>query len=82
MQADVRNLDQKVISTASAVLHAPVQVCLGAPHHACVSVTATNNTAYSCQKAYSEPRLVLISYSTMTQLPHLFDNIYILSACD
>ena len=39
VQVDVRDLDQKVISTASAVLHAPVQVCLGALHYACVSVT-------------------------------------------
>ena len=39
VQVDIRDLDQKVISTASAVLHAPVQVCLGALHYACVSVT-------------------------------------------
>jgi len=40
--ADVHNLTAKVISTASAVLHAPVQMCLGALHcTSCVSVTSS-----------------------------------------
>lgn len=32
MQADVHDLHAKIISTASAILHAPIQVRLGALH--------------------------------------------------
>ena len=54
VQADVHYHGTKVISTASAVLHAPVQVCLSALH---------------LVRKLSEPSLVLISYSTTTYFP-------------
>lgn len=81
VQADVHDLTLKVISTASAVLHAPVQVCLGALHCTfCVSdFSHITEIRLTLVRKLCEPCAVPITYSTTAYLPHLFDNI--LSAC-
>ena len=76
MEADVHDLNAKVITVACTVLHAPIQVCLGALHYTLVLVLHHHvHLQLTLIRKLCEPGNISISYGTLTELLYLLDHI-------